>query len=116
MPRPETRSCAAIAAAIAAAVLLAALSGPATAGSVAQVKMGKRQYNPRVTEIDAGSSVRWRNTSRKLHSVTSNDGLFNSAMLPGAKFRKRFGAPGVYRYHCTVHPGMRGTVRVVGET
>jgi plastocyanin len=47
------------------------------------------------------------------HTVTGEDGGFDSGTLAGGvAFEATFDAPGEYRYICTLHPGMKGTVRV----
>jgi plastocyanin len=68
-------------------------------------------FNPAVLDARAGDVVVWRNTGTLQHSVTSDTfdlGLIN----PGQPFAHRFDAPGVYAYHCTPHPWMKGIVRV----
>jgi plastocyanin len=33
-------------------------------------------------------------------------------MAPGATFSRTFSTAGTFTYHCTIHPGMVGTVSV----
>jgi hypothetical protein len=57
--------------------------------------------------------VQWSNTSVRVHTVTANDGSFDSGDLcGGGRFVHEFDALGVYRYHCSIHPGMTGEVDV----
>jgi plastocyanin len=45
--------------------------------------------------------------------VASQDGLFRSAALDtNESFSFRFDKPGTYRYTCTIHPRMVGTIVV----
>ena len=49
------------------------------------------------------------------HTVTAVNGEFRSGKVAeGDVFSHRFGAAGTFAYHCAIHPGMRGTVRVGG--
>jgi len=68
-------------------------------------------FNPKVVEARAGDMVVWRNTGTLEHSVTAD--TFDAGLLgPGKTFSKTFDTPGVYAYHCTPHPWMKGIVRV----
>lgn len=57
----------------------------------------------------------WTNKDRVAHTVTSNDGKWDSGNLaPDASFTHTFDAPGTAMYHCAIHPFMTGTVTVQG--
>jgi len=60
-----------------------------------------------------GDTVQWSNPSVRTHTVTADDGSFDSGELPsGSGFAHAFDAPGIYTYHCTIHAGMFGEVDV----
>ncbi len=70
-------------------------------------------FSPDVVRIQAGGTVEWANDGHSPHTVTADDGSWNSGNLdPGAEFTRTFEQPGVYAYHCTYHGGMVGTVLV----
>lgn len=47
------------------------------------------------------------------HHLVSDTGLFDSGVLnAGATFAFTFAGPGSYAYHCSIHPGMVGTITV----
>jgi plastocyanin len=47
------------------------------------------------------------------HSVTANDGSFDSCpKVGGNSFTVNFSQAGTYKYHCRIHPVMRGDVIV----
>jgi plastocyanin len=48
------------------------------------------------------------------HRLVSNDGTtFTSSNIPGrGTFVANLSAPGAIAYHCTIHPGMTGTITV----
>jgi hypothetical protein len=47
--------------------------------------------------------------------VTADDDSFDSGYIsPAGTFSRTFDKPGVWKYHCTIHRFMRGTLRVYG--
>ena len=77
-------------------------------------------YIPSVVTISPHQSVTWVNQDVAFHTVTSGqygnpDGLFDSNHLdPGELFSVTFDKEGIYEYHCTLHPWMKGKV-IVGS-
>jgi len=70
-------------------------------------------FNPKVLDIRAGDTVVWHNTGTLQHSVTADGNGFDAGLVdPGKTFTRLFDTPGVYAYHCTPHPWMKGIVRV----
>lgn len=64
--------------------------------------------------IGVNNTVTWTNNDSSIHTVTANDGSFESGYLnPGDSFTHVFGTPGIFEYHCQLHPWMIGYVRVV---
>jgi plastocyanin len=67
---------------------------------------------PKVT-IAAGTAVVWKNADDDPHTVTADDGSFDSKGLgQGDTFRYVFAKAGTYPYHCSAHPYMKGVVVV----
>jgi plastocyanin len=63
--------------------------------------------------VTAGSTVTWKNLDEEPHTVTSDTGLFRSGGLDtGQSFSFKFDKPGIYKYRCSIHPQMVGTVTV----
>jgi plastocyanin len=79
-----------------------------------QVIMKDIKFNPAKLKAKAGQTVTWTNDDSVGHDVTS-DG-FNSGgagnIEPGKTFTHKFAKAGTYKYVCSVHPGMEGTVTV----
>ena len=70
-------------------------------------------FTPPAIKAKVGQTVTWENHDPADHTVTSEDGSFDSgAMARGASFEATFDSPGEYRYICALHPGMKGTVTV----
>ena len=85
---------------------------PATA---AKVSATDNRFEPAALNVQVGATVQWVNNGQHPHTVTSNDGKWDSGNLqPGATYSVTFTTPGTYRYHCNLHKGMEGTI-VVGE-
>ncbi|HEY1360205.1 MAG TPA: plastocyanin/azurin family copper-binding protein [Thermoleophilaceae bacterium] len=88
-------------------------SGGATAKN-ASVTMQNIQFNPKTVSVPVGGTVKWTNDDSVGHDVTgtgfksgSSGGLSN-----GDTFSHKFAKAGTFKYRCTVHPGMEGTVVV----
>ncbi len=62
--------------------------------------------------VEAGTEVVWRWEGRAAHDVVG-DG-FDSGVQASGEFRHTFTDEGSYPYVCSLHPGMDGTVHVVG--
>jgi plastocyanin len=74
---------------------------------------GSNSFSPNPIEVKVGETVTWINDDSGRHTVTSNDGVFESGMMgKGQSFSFTFDKAGEYPYHCTPHPGMVGSVAV----
>jgi plastocyanin len=70
-------------------------------------------FEPTTLTVTAGSVVTWSNGDDEPHSVTSDTGLFRSgAMDTNESFSYKFDKPGTYRFVCSIHPKMVGTIVV----
>ncbi|MDG7000536.1 MAG: cupredoxin domain-containing protein, partial [Nitrososphaerota archaeon] len=59
------------------------------------------------------NTVTWINNDIAPHTVTADDGSFNSGNLnAGETWTHVFTTPGTYTYHCNYHPWMHGTIIV----
>lgn len=97
---------------------LAATPAPAVAATAApapkpQVMIQFAAFAPNQLDVLPGETVTWMNMSERSHTVTADDGSFDSGVIVGGdSFSRRFTAPGAYPYHCAIHPGMVGEVDV----
>jgi plastocyanin len=93
-----------------------ALYAAAPAGSApkdAEVNVQYSAYGPSQLDVLPGTVVTWSNASSRTHTVTADDGSFDSGHLgPAARFRVTFSRPGTYRYHCTIHASITGEIDV----
>jgi plastocyanin len=89
-------------------------TGTATgSGTTVQVIMNNRSYDPATVTIKAGDTVTWVNQDAPQHDVVADNGEFKSDLFDkGGTFSFTFSTAGTYPYHCSIHPGMTGTVIV----
>jgi plastocyanin len=80
---------------------------------VGAATLGDRAYNPGTLNVSVGTTVTWMNTDSIPHTSTSNVAGWDSGILSaGGQFSFVFQTAGTFAYHCTLHPGMVGTVVV----
>jgi plastocyanin len=94
---------------------LALATSGSSAGVQREVVIPGKFFAPGREVVLVGDTVTWRNADSSSHTVTADDGAFDSGSFgPGASFSRSFQAPGVYKYHCSIHRYMRGEVDVYG--
>jgi plastocyanin len=67
-------------------------------------------FDPGAVTIKSGQAVTWVWDDPIIHNVTG-DG-FGSGNQDSGSYSFTFAQPGTYRYQCTIHAGMVGTVTV----
>jgi plastocyanin len=88
----------------------------------ATVDMQGISFVPTEIHVGPGATVLWTNSSPLAHTVTADDGAFDSGMVaPGDTFSMFFDTPGVYQYFCQPHGsaglhGMSATIVVDDPT
>ena len=101
--------------ALAAAVIATtALAGARASGpDVASILIKDSSYQPMSLAIRAGTTVTWTNGDDEPHTVRSESKLFASGALDTKEqYSFRFDRPGTYRYACSMHSRMTGTIVV----
>lgn len=80
---------------------------------VERVYIDGRAYSPKLTEIEMGDGIIWRNQTDEAHSVTFDSLKWDDELgNRGAQAERRFNNAGTFTYHCKFHDGMKGTVVV----
>jgi plastocyanin len=69
-------------------------------------------FSPSAATIAHGQAVCWQNSSSVSHTVTADNGAFNTSLPVGQIFVYTYSTAGSYPYHCTIHAGMTGTITV----
>ena len=93
---------------------------PNTTGEPAErsvkVDISNYAYDPDPVRVQAGGKVIWLNEDSVAHTATADDGTFDTGEIDEGKLKSEtFKQPGVYTYHCEIHPQMHGTIEVVEE-
>ncbi len=100
----------------AAGIGLFVVASPAHAA--ADVEAQDNVFDPEVLRFPPGATVTWENAGDNQHTVTADDGLFDSGTLnPGDSFTFTTDAEGALPYYCRFHgapggEGMAGTLLV----
>lgn len=102
-----------VVAAAAVAFLLAA--APVRADDAA-VKIGNFTFGPQEMKVKAGTTVTWTNEDDIPHTVVSPNNFRSKAIDSDEKFSFTFTTPGTYKYFCSLHPHMTGTIVVEAAT
>lgn len=73
-------------------------------------------FEPMALTVPLGATVTWDNEDGEPHTVVSLSGDFRSQALDEKdRFSHQFTAPGTYKYLCSIHPKMVGTITVVAK-
>lgn len=108
----------AVGALLAALAMLAPAAGAAAAqqqGQGTTVSIQDFFFSPAQITVQPGTTVTWMNNGQAPHTVTADDGSFDSETLqPGQSFSFTFANAGTFSYFCEIHPFMTGSVTVVG--
>ncbi len=97
-------------------LLCFALGLPALADAPAKntVEIHDFKFAPGTLTVHVGDSVTWINRDQTPHTVADADKTFRSAALDtDDKFTHAYTKTGTYKYFCTMHPQMTGTVTVL---
>ena len=84
-----------------------------SSGSLVTVQINNSVYSPNPVTVKVGQQVNWKNNDSITHTATL-EGMFNNVISPNSAQ----GAPvtmstaGTFNYHCTIHPGMNGSIVV----
>jgi plastocyanin len=89
-------------------------TGTADVTIAIQGDRGNQSFAPDPTTMRVGQTVVWRNADTTTHDATQDANRFGTGTLnPGATSAPiTMGTAGTFTYHCTIHPGMIGTVTV----
>jgi plastocyanin len=87
--------------------------GAASNANATPAEVRTMTFNPKRIEIAAGTTVRWTNTDPLVHTITADDGSWDSGPIePGKSWSHTFTQAGEYAFHCTPHPFMKAVVVV----
>jgi 3',5'-cyclic AMP phosphodiesterase CpdA len=87
---------------------------PAVVGDALAIRIDNFSFQPPELHLPRGRKVTWINADDVPHLIASADGKFrpSSALDTNDQYTMTFDRPGTYRYFCTLHPRMTGSVVV----
>ena len=97
------------------AMLIAYGLAHAASAESASVTIDNFTFSPQLLTVPAGTRVTWTNRDDIPHTVTDAGGPISFRSPPldtGDTFSHLFSSAGTYRYFCSLHPHMQGTVVV----
>jgi plastocyanin len=90
-----------------------------TTGKLAEIEIvggsdGDWRFEPSTLEVEAGTTVVWKNSTTELHTIAGQDLSFEDSGIiePGGSFTQTFTEAGTYVYKCGPHQWMTGTIVV----
>jgi plastocyanin len=90
---------------------------PAPDSTTVTVDIHDRTFDPAKLEVGAGTTVTWTNGDTEAHTVTADNGLFDSGVIePGQYYSTWLGGSGTVSYHSETDPAMKGSVVVSGAS
>lgn len=90
-------------------MLLSACGGGSSTSQEQTVSLTDNNFTPKELHIKPGQTVYWINNGQTAHTVTADDGSFDSGTFnSGASYTRTFTKPGRYAYYCTLHGGPAG--------
>ncbi len=91
----------------------AAAGGGEGAANATRAEVRTMAFGPKRLEIAVGTTVRWTNNDPLVHTITADDGSWDSGPIePGKTWTHTFTQPGEYAFHCTPHPFMKAVIVV----
>jgi plastocyanin len=89
-------------------------NGGNTGGSTGNiVNISNYTFSPASLTVAKGTTVKWTNNDQVVHTVTDDNGKFDSGNLPyGQSYSRTFSDTGTFHYHCSIHTYMKGTIIV----
>jgi len=112
----KTKSLMSVAVAGVAAFLLLLAATPVRAADATPVKIGNFTFGPQELRVKAGTTVTWTNEDDIPHTVVSPNNFRSKALDTDGTFSFTFTTPGAYKYFCSLHPHMTGTIVVEAAT
>ena len=110
-------SLAVVAVAVLSTVYLDAQPAQPAGGANHTVVIKQMHFDPSQVSVQAWDTVEWKNEDIFSHTVTADDGSFDSGLIPpGHSWQMTFTSAKTIAYHCRPHPNMTASLMVQGAT
>ena len=97
-------------------VALVVFTATPTWADVVAVKIGNFTFGPQELKVKSGTTVTWTNEDDIPHTVVSPNNFRSKPLDSEDKYSFTFSTPGTYKYFCSLHPHMTGTIVVETAT
>lgn len=88
-------------------------STPAAPVQTSSVQIGNNFFSPADVQVSPGTTVTWTWPSGvDIHNVSFDDGQASGNKSAGGSYSRTFNTTGTFKYQCTLHGGMNGSVLV----
>src|SRR4051812_10615270 len=92
-------------------------AAPTVAADVTVSMVGDRaaqSYAPNPATVRTGQTVAWKNNDTTAHDATQDASRFATGVISAGATSSpvTMSTAGTFTYHCTIHPGMVGTIVV----
>ena len=102
-----------VAVAVLSAVSLGAQSAQPASSAQHTVVIRQMHFDPPQMAVNTGETVEWKNEDIFSHTVTADDGSFDSGLIaPGGSWQMTAKNGGAIAYHCRPHPNMMAKLMV----
>jgi plastocyanin len=92
-------------------------SGNSNNMSSVSISIKSSAYSNANLQVNTGANVTWKNDDTTAHTVTANDGSFDSGNIqPGSSYSHQFNSVGTFMYHDKLHESMSGTIVVIAPS
>jgi plastocyanin/uncharacterized membrane protein len=92
-------------------------SSSASRTPAAEVILKNFRFQPAQLNVHPGESIEFKNEDIYAHTVTADDGSFDSGLIqPGSSWKMTVTKAGNIGYHCTPHPNMKATLVATSGT
>lgn len=92
-----------------------ATSSTASAATSAAVTISNFAFDKADVTVKKGAVVTWTNKDSVAHTITETDGQTgpkSSDLNQGQTYSFTYNTVGTFKYHCSIHPNMTGSVTV----
>ena len=93
-------------------------SAPTTSAADVTINMlgnlANQSFAPNPTTMRVGQTVAWKNADSIAHDATQDAGRFSTTTVTAGATSApiTMSTAGTFTYHCTIHPGMVGSITV----
>ena len=90
-------------------------NSPGSTSQTNSVTISNFAFSPAAITVKKGTAVTWTNKDSTTHTVTENDsqdGPKSGELNQGQSYTFTYNTAGTFKYHCSIHPDMTGSVTV----